>query len=141
MNNQTIATIDFSGPFFQVDPGETFLKNLQKMMQGIADEGASAVRQNLSMGSSSRAPVRATGDRVADHVIGRTYARPSKGGRQWDSAAVIQVYDEGMDARTAISLKAAASRVAHQTHGVSRVRSGIRNARAVLVADLTAGME
>ena len=130
------AQVDFEGDFFKVDPGETMLKNLQKMMEGIAAEGAAAAKANLEAGAGGRALVRATGDRVADHVIGRTR---SLVGKQWVSAAVVQVSNQGMDATTSRSLMAAASRVEGKTRSLRRVATQLRSARAMLAANLTEG--
>lgn len=132
------AQVDLTGPFFTVDPGETMLHNLQRMMEGIASEGATAAKANLSAGSGSRALVRVTHDRVADHVIGRT---TSLSGRQWVSAAVVQVSNHGMDATASRSLMAAASYLEGTGHGIRRVATQVRRARAVLSANLSAGME
>ena len=107
-------------------------------MQGIADEGASAAREGLLSGASGRALVRSTDDRVADHVVGRT---TSRSGRQWVSAAVVQVYNEGMGAAESRSLMAAASYVERRTHAIRNVARGVRSARAVIKADLTKGLE
>jgi len=133
--------IDMQGPFFQVDPGETILKNLQKMMQGIAIEGASAVRASYAAGEGSRQLVRMTQDRVSSHVIGRVTARPSKGGRHWVSAAVVQVYNEGLSAAESRSLMAAASYVERRTHAIRSLTRQVRGSRAVLTANLSAGLE
>lgn len=135
------ASIDFDGPFFQVDPGETMLKNLQKMMAGIAEEGATAVRAAYAAGESQRDLVRMTQDRVSEHVIGRVTARPSRGGRHWVSAAVVQVYNEGLSAAESRSLMAAGSYVERRTRAIRSLARQVRSSRAVLTANLTAGME
>ncbi len=95
MASTLTARIDFEGPFFKVDPGETMLKNLQKMMEGIAQEGAASARSAYAAGEGSRALVRVGQDRVSEHIIGRT---TSRSGRQWVSAAVVQVYNQGLSA-------------------------------------------
>ena len=130
--------VDFSGPFFQRDPAQTIMANVHKMMQGIADEGASAARQKLMSGAGSRALVRLTQDRVADHVVGRVRSRS---GRNWQAAAVVQVYNEGMDAATSRSLMAAASYVERRTHAIGSVTRQLRSARTMLRANLTEGLE
>lgn len=135
---RSTADVDLSGPFFTADPGMTLLENIQKMMQGIADEGAKAAREGLLTGSANRALVRMTDDRVADHVIGRTYA---KSGKRWLSAAVVQVTNEGMDAATSRSLMAAGSFVERRTAAIRRVGRQISSSRAVLSANLSAGLE
>src|SRR4051812_37120929 len=110
------ATVDLTGPFFQGDPGKTFLQNVEKMMQALAVEGAAAAKHNFLEGSATRALVRMTDDRVADHVIGRTTAIS---GKQWMTAAVVQVSREGLDAAGSRSLFAAASTIARKTKAIS----------------------
>ncbi len=138
MARQASASVDISGPFFKVDVEKTLLQNIQKMMQGLADEGATAARANLEAGSGRRALVRMTQDRVADHVIGRVGSRT---GKRWWAAAVVQVDNYGMDAATSRSLMAAASVLESRGHPIRKVATKIRQSRAVLQANLTAGME
>ncbi len=132
------ASVDISGPFFQVDVTKTLYQNIQKMMQGIAEEGAVAARANLSAGSGNRALVRMTQDRVADHVIGRVFSRT---GKQWFTAAVVQVDNRDLDAAGSRSLMAAASRIEGKNHSIRKVATSLRSSRKVLQANLTAGME
>ena len=120
------------------NPGETLYENLQRMMRAIAEEGAQAARVNLRSGSGTRALVRATNDRTADHVIGRTQ---SLAGYQWTTAAVVQVSHQGLDARESVSLMAAGSSVEGRTHAIRQVATQLRRGRAVLSANLTEGME
>lgn len=134
-----LVGIDMTGPFFtNPDPGETMLKNMEKMFQALAREGEAAARQNMLLGSGGRALVRATGDRVADHIVGRTV---SVNGRQWVSAAVVSVNTTGLDSRKAISVMAAGSLLEGRLHALARVASSIRSSRAVLRANLMAGLE
>lgn len=133
--------IELSGPFFQRDPGLTLRGNIERMVQAIADEGASSARQSLQAGEGSRATITALGDRVSDHVIGRTHARPSRGGRQWRASAVVQVYNEGLDAASSRSLMAAASSVERRVRTFRSLAGSLRRSRAVLTANLTAGIE
>lgn len=130
--------IDFSGPFFERDPEKTIIDNVQKMMLALAEEGASATRTGLSYGAQERALIRELGDRVAEHVVGRVQSRS---GKEWHTAAVVQVYNEGLSAAESRSLMAAASYVERQTRAVRNVTRQIRSARAVLTANLTAGIE
>lgn len=130
--------IDFSGPFFQVDVEKTLFDNVQKMMLGIAEEGSTAARAGFEEGASSRALVRMTDDRVADHVVGRIHSRA---GKEWHTAAVVQVYNQGLTAQEGISLMAAAAYVERRTHAIRNVTRQLRSARAALTANLTAGLE
>lgn len=134
----SVPTIDFSGPFFTKDPEKTIIDNVQKMMQGIATEGATAARTGLASGQQSRALIRELGDRVSDHVIGRVESRT---GKEWHVAAVVQVYNQGLSAAESRSLMAAASYVARQTRAITDVTRQLRAARAVMTANLTAGIE
>lgn len=135
------AQIDFSGPLFTPDATGKLLDNIGKMMQAVADEEAAKARAALATGASGRELVRMTRDRVADHVVGRVTARPSKGGRNWKTAAVIQVYNEGLDAAQSRSLMAAASILERKLRVFRSLRSQTRNARPILAANLTAGLE
>lgn len=131
-------TVDFSGPFFTKDPEKTIIDNVQKMMQGVATEGAGAARTGLAANQQSRALIRELGDRVSDHVIGRVESRH---GKEWHTAAVVQVYNEGLGAEESRSLMAAASFVERQTRAIRDVTRQLRAARAVLAANLTEGIE
>lgn len=133
--------VKLEGAFFTVNPGLVLFGNLKKTMQAVADEGAAQVRSRYLVGALDRAPVRAFGDRTADHVIGRTVARPSKGGRQWVSAAVVQVYNEGTTAAESRSLMAAGSLVEGRTHAIADLTRTITNAGPLTRMNLTAGME
>lgn len=135
----TIKTrVDFSGPFFRGDPGAKFLGNVRKMMQGIAAEGEAAARQNLRAGQAGRAPITYLGDRVADHVVGRV---KSVTGKQWTAAAVVSINNSGLGAREGKALMAAASQVERQTRAFSALTRDLRNARAVLRANLAEGLD
>lgn len=135
------AATEFSGPFFEVNPGETFFANMKRTMQGVADQGAAMVRGRYMANADSRALVQMTGDRVADHVIGRVFARPSKGGRQWVAAAVVQVYNEGMTGAVTRSLYAAASIVESRTFAIRDLTGFVTNGSVLTTANLTAGLE
>ncbi len=107
MTGQSV-TVDLSGPFFTRDPGLTLIMNVAKMMQGVAEEGASSARAALQQGEGARATITELHDRLSDHVVGRVYGRPSRGGRKWHLWAKIQIYNEGLTAAQGISLMAAA---------------------------------
>jgi hypothetical protein len=127
------------GPFFaSSNPGETMLANMEKMFEALAAEGAKAAQSNMLVNSGARALVRMTNDRAAEHVIGRTR---SLAGRQWVSAAVIGISVQGLDAVQSRSLMAAASSVEKRNGAFRKVASSIRSSRAVLGANLAAGLE
>lgn len=128
------VNVDMTGPFFRADPEKTVMENIQKFMQGLADEGAKAARAGLSTGSSRRAMIRELGDRVADHVIGRTSALS---GKRWMAAAVVQVSQEGFGAVESRSLMAAASSVERRTAAIRRVARSINANKA----DFTKGLD
>lgn len=132
------ARVDFSGPFFKVDPGKTILENVHKMMEAFAQEGATNAQTRLRVGAAGRAGIAEIGDRVADHVIGRV---ESRSGRKWTAAAVVQVYNQGLGAGESRSLMAAASYVESRTRAISNVTRQLRGARAVLRANLSKGID
>ncbi len=104
------ASVDVSGPLFgPKKPGLQMALNIDRNMMEIAAEGAANARSRYLAGSGGREPVRMLGDRVGDHIIGRTFARPSKGGRRWHEYGVVQVYNEGLSAAQGRSLMAAGS--------------------------------
>ncbi len=133
--------VELSGPFFQRDPGLTLRGNVRKMMAALAEEGEREAIAAYRQGSTGRAQVSRLGGRVADRIVGRIHARPSKGGKEWRASAVIQVYNEGLSAADSMSLMAAAARVERQTRGFRSLYRSVRNARAVMAADLTKGLE
>jgi hypothetical protein len=135
------AQINFDGPLFHVNPGETMFHNLQQVMQGIAEEGSRVVRSDYAQGASRRDYISDLPGktRVAYHVIGRIAARPSKGGRVWSSAAVVQVYNEGFSASQGRSLMAAGSEVEGMTRGIASALRQMRSAKALISANLTKG--
>lgn len=135
----TVSThVDLEGPLFRRDPGLTLRGNIRKMMAGVAAEGERIARQNLGAGQSGRAPISALGDRVADHVHGRT---ESLRGKQWMATAVISVNNSGYSQAQGISLMAAASNVERQTHAFRSLYRDLQGSRAVARANLTAGIE
>lgn len=141
MSESVTARIDFTGPFFTKDPEKTILENVEKMMHAFADEGATAARQGLMSGAGERAPVRALGGRVADHVVGRVQSRV---GVRWQTAAVVQVFagrGSGLSKEEGVSLMAAAAHVERKTRAIRSVTRQLRAARSVLRANLTAGLE
>ena len=95
--------IDLTGPFFQRDPGKTVKGNIRKMMEGLAEEGEKAVREQIG----SHTYPRGTGWTEA-HAEGRV---SSLRGKPWFLTAVISANTGGMGAKDAIRTKAAASSV------------------------------
>ncbi len=135
----TVEThVEFKGGFFRRDPGETMLRNVRKMMAGVAKEGEEIVRGRLRMGQSGRAPIALLGGRVAEHVHGRV---DSLAGKPWLATAVISVNNAGYSAEQGKSLMAAASTVEGRTHAFRQTYLELRRARAVLAANLTEGLE
>jgi hypothetical protein len=137
-SSRSAVSVDIHGPFFRADVEKTLFENIEKMMRGLAEEGAKAARFGLMTGSGSRALVTGTGGRVADRVIGRTR---SLSGKRWYAAAVVQVDRSGLSGSDATSLMAAASYVESRTKAISRVSRSIRSSRAVLRANLSEGLE
>lgn len=127
-------SLDLSGPFFENDPVQTLFDNLRAKMEEISEQGADEARDRLSEGSTSRALVTELGDRVSDHVVGRT---TSRSGKQWTAAVVVQVYNQGLTGRESRSLMAAASYVESRTKAISRTA---RTLRSLPELDLTDGL-
>lgn len=137
--NPLTASVELSGPLLTGNPEQVMWENIAAHYEQITQEGAEEARRGFSRGAGGRSPVSALGDRVADHVIGRVVARPSKGGRKWKASGVVQVYNEGLDARQSRSLMAAGS-ILESRLGVIRgvTRSLGRKLRTV---DLTKNLE
>jgi hypothetical protein len=136
-----VTTIDLSGPFFQHDPGKTFLQNVRRMMEAIAKEGEEDVRAQLQAGEGSRSPLSAFyggADRTSMHAIGRVQ---SITGRQWSTHAVISVNNSGLSSAQGISLMAASAIVERKTHAFRNTAKRIRSARAINAAELAKGLE
>lgn len=127
------VTVDLSGPLFTRDPGLTVKGNIRRMMDGIAQEGQTAVRAQIAS-----LPLPYSTGWTVDHAIGRT---TSYAGKHWWLHAVISANTDGMDQRLAIRTKAAAASVERRFHPFRRVGSALKRSRAVLVANLTEGLE
>lgn len=132
--------VEFSGPFFERDPGATLRGNIQRMMEAVAREGEQAVRAALAIGESDRIVIshHVEPDRVSGHAIGRVTSLASK---HWLATAVISVNNSGFSPAEGKSLMAAASAVEGETHAFRRTATALRRSRAVLRANLTAGIE
>jgi hypothetical protein len=133
MAKYTKVTVDLTGPFFQKDPGLTVRGNIRKMVQGIAEEGEKAAR-----GAIDALPLPNSVGWTSAHTVGRA---ESLSGKSWWLHAVISANTDGMNAKDAIRTKAAASSVEGRYHPYRRTASAIRRSRAVLSANLTAGIE
>ena len=129
----TAVTLDLTGPFFERDPGKTVRGNIRKMMQGLADEGEKAVREQIE----SHTYPRGTGW-TRDHAVGRV---ESLSGKSWFLTAVISANTNQMSPEDAIRTKAAAASVERRYHPFRRGASALRRSKAVLNANLTKGLE
>lgn len=131
-------TVDLSGPFFQRDPGLTLRGNIERMMEGLAEEGERLVRTDLGRGEGQRYPLGLGLGRVRQHAIGRVR---SLQGKKWRASAVISVNNSGLTQKQGIKLMAAASYLESRLHSFRRTSSAVRRARAVVTANLAAGLE
>lgn len=129
------ARIDLSGPFFQPDADKRFRENVRGMLGALAEEGDRVV--------TARAP-RKTGA-LASGIVGRTQA---VSGRRWALTAVVSathVYPwankgaRGYSGRSEADYRGGK---AERKYGMFRSATyQMRQARAVLAANLTAGLE
>jgi hypothetical protein len=150
-------SVELTGPFFQRDPGLTLRGNIERMMQGIAEEGERSARDAFRSTEGARAPISYGQGRVADHVIGRVVSRT---GKKWRASAVVSVNTlHGFSPRDAVAIMAAgagrhverigpgrgghgiASGAEQQTHIMRSLAKTLRSSRAVLIADLSKGIE
>lgn len=127
------TTVRQDGPFFRGDPAKTFRHNLHDMMEDIAARGRDDVIGAMVATESERAPIRALGDRVADHVVGELRKRPA--GPPY--TAVVFVRNSGFTQREARSLMAAASQVEGSIHAFRRTFGRIKG---VIKADPFKGL-
>lgn len=133
------GVVELSGPVFDKDPEKVMWQNIEKHYAELARDMAGEAEAGFRRGAADRPLVRLLNDRVADHVIGRVQARPSRGGRRWHAAAVVQVYNEGLSAAQSRSLMAAASRLEGRMRVIRDVtRRGAAKLRQI---DLTKGLE
>lgn len=133
------STISYTGPFFTKDVAATMLDNVQAMMEGIAREGEADIKAQYEAGATGRRPVAELGaDHVADHLVGRIVSIQT--GRRWHIAAAISPSREGLNAREAISLYAAAATLEELTGAVKRTTARLRRSKKVQIAELTKGL-
>lgn len=134
----TAVTVELSGPFFQRDPGKTLRGNIERMMEGLAGEGERAARDGFRASDGGRLPISQLRDHSSAHVIGRTV---SLAGRQWRATAVVSINNSGFSPVQGVSLMAAAASVEGRIHVMRNLARTLRSSRAVLLADLTKGLE
>lgn len=114
------AAVKFDGPFFRNDPSETFLRNVERMMAEIAEQGERAARSALASGQGSRAPL-STGGHLSENVFGRVRGRV--GWRRW---AAVSPYEPSHSKEEAVAIMAAAAEVEAKTHVFRNVAKGMR---------------
>lgn len=127
--------IMLEGPFFERDPAKTFRQNARRLMDSLASEGEADVRSQIA-GQAGSMP-HYTGW-TADTVQGRT---SSLTGRRWALSLVISANTAGMDRKDAIRTKAAGASIERRWHPFRKTARAMRRSRALLVADLTRGLE
>jgi hypothetical protein len=127
--------VDFTGPFFTRDPKLTVRGNIRKMLDALSAEMERDVKNQMETRAASM-PGWTGWSR--DHVVGRTH---SLGGKRWGLTAVVSANTNGMDRTDAIRTKAAAATIERRWHPFRRTAGRARRARAVITANLTAGLE
>jgi hypothetical protein len=130
------AEVELSGPFFTRDPGKTIAQNVMDFEDTIAAYGQEKVRSAIVTRAGSMA--RWTGW-TRDHVIGRTRAEMSRGGRRWRTVAIVSANTDGMSRADAIRTKAAASSIERRWHPFRRASFAMR--AQVSRANFTKGIE
>lgn len=125
---QPKLTVDLSGPFFRGDPSRTYLANLQRMLKGIAEEGERTIQ--------SAYPVGPTGDGRRG-VRGRV---SSLTGRPWLATAVVsQTHVYPWPSSGQAQYRGGKTEARH--HMFRDTARSLRSSRAILSANLTAGIE
>lgn len=120
--------VDLSGPFFRGDPSKTYLSNLQRMLVGIAEEGERTIQ--------SVYPVGPTGQGRAG-VRGRV---KSLTGRPWLATAVVsQTHVYPWPNGGQAQYRGGKTEAKH--HMFRDTARSLRRSRAILNANLTAGIE
>lgn len=124
---EAIVHVELSGPFFQRDPGKTFSENVRRMMAGVAEEGEQAIKSNY--------PVLTGFGRAG--VVGRV---DSLSGKQWYATAVIsQTRAYPWPGGGPKQYRGGKSEARH--HMFRAAYHDLQHSRAVLQADLAAGLE
>jgi hypothetical protein len=134
-----VTTIDTKGPFFTKDVRKTLRANIRDLMDAIAAEAEADIKAQLRSGEGSRLPLGGgiRPGRVSAHVVGRTH---NLAGKPWQVTAVTSVTAQGLNARQAVKLMAAGSRLEGQGHAFRRTTGRIRRSRAVNTAELLKGL-
>lgn len=134
-------TVRLSGPFFEHDPRKTVRQNIRAMLEAVALEAQEDVRSNF--------PVLTGAGRAG--VVGRV---ASLKGKHWELHATISqqhVYPwarrSGATIRSGRNVVANSANAAYRggklerkLHMFSHAATSIRRAKAVINADLTAGL-
>ena len=158
-SSQSHAKIELTGPFFTADPSTTMGKNIRRMLQGLADEGERVVKANIDsrkmspgivgrVASLKGAPWWLTAVVSAQYIYpwkvrgGRsfgvqqsgTYKRGSRKGQTWTlSDSTV------MDRMTKAAYRG--GKQEKRTHAFRQATQQMKASRAVLAANLTAGIE
>jgi len=157
---KSYAALELTGPFFEADPSSTMGKNIQRMLQGLADEGAKAARSEF-------AGHRRSGD-FERGIVGRVGSL--KGAPWWKTAVVSQTHVEpwavrgsrsfgvqqsGVRKRSGVAWSLSDSDVMNRmananyrggkleakVHGFRTAANRLKSSRAAAVANLTKGIE
>jgi hypothetical protein len=136
---KSTSHIDFSGPFFTNDPGQTFRQNARRMERAMALEGEADVKQQMDAGAAGRAVISrgVNPERVSGHV--RAAIPYSPGGKSKLNAAIlVNVYVEnrGFTGRQGQALMAAFSQVERETGAFRKTANRLKRSRAANVAEL-----
>lgn len=137
--------VDFSGPFFQHQPGKTLRANIAQMMDALGHEMESDVQGQIASAQGSMPDW--TGF-AFDHVLGRA---SSLSGKKWAATAVVSLSTRGLSGPEAVALLASgagrhggqhgrAPGIETRFHPFSRTARSVRNSKALL-ADLAKGIE
>lgn len=131
----TTVRVDFTGPFFERDPKKTLRQNIRTMLGALSEEMETDVKAQMD-GKAGSIPSWTGWSR--NHVVGRV---ESLSGKSWALTAVVSSNTAGMGRDDAIRTRAAAASIEARFHPFRRTTSRAKRARAVIVANLTAGME
>jgi hypothetical protein len=125
--------VTLDGAFFRNDPTREITRNIQDMLDALADEMETMVQEQIA-----HLPLpRASGWSV-EHTTG--YRVSTKTGKKWTHWAAVAAYTHGMSERDAIRTKAAAAGIERRFHPYRKTATAIRRSRAVLSADLAKGL-
>lgn len=131
-----VTTISLEGPLFTHDPAKTFQQNVEVLMAEVAKQGEEDVRAKMQQGEGGRDEL-SIGGRVSERVRGRV---ESLSGKHWRRTAVVGPDRTGLDAKDAIALFAAASRIEGETRPFKRSLARMRRAKTVTAPELMRGL-